>query len=74
MLSGTSLVPVDARISEIVEQERRLVRCRSLDAIHLATALHLQAEIDEPLTICSYDIRMRETAHELGFEVLPKKL
>lgn len=65
------MIPFTADIMEILRDERRLGACRSLDAIHLATALYIRQETGEPLTICSYDTRMRETAQDLGFSVLP---
>ena len=71
MLSRLNLIPLDNRVSEIVEQEKNLSQCRSLDAVHLATALFLQREAGEPFVICSYDARMREAALGLGFAVLP---
>ncbi len=44
---------------------------RTLDAIHLITALRHSQEV-EPLTLLSTDQRIRENARGLGLEVLPK--
>ena len=43
---------------------------RSLDAIHLATALVIR-DLQPDLTVLSLDQRLRENAVALGFEVLP---
>lgn len=42
----------------------------SLDAIHLATALELQRQFDEPLVVATHDVRMARAARALGFVVL----
>lgn len=41
---------------------------RTLDAIHLATADFLRSQ-GENVSIATYDVRMRETASEMGFEL-----
>jgi predicted nucleic acid-binding protein len=54
---------------EIFDQAARLDPSilRTLDAIHLATALALGASLDAVVT---YDARMAESAHALGIPVL----
>jgi predicted nucleic acid-binding protein len=44
----------------------KLAHCKSLDAIHIATALNIRENND--VTICSYDKNMLKIAKELGFE------
>lgn len=46
---------------------------RTLDALHLATALALR-DIRPQMALLSLDRRVRENAIALGFEVLPAKL
>lgn len=63
-----------------IELERRILRraedpfpiepVRSLDALHLASALELAGDPSE-LAILSLDRRVRENAASLGFAVLP---
>ena len=43
---------------------------RSLDAIHLATALVIR-DVRPDLSVLSLDQRLRENAVALGFEVVP---
>jgi len=66
--------PLDATIADLVQSDRRLARCRTLDAIHAATALWFQPHMDEPLRICSLDFRLRALARDLAFPVLPKSV
>ena len=65
---------VDDSIQEIIRREKTMANCRTLDAIHLATASYFQPHLDEPVQICTMDHRMRGVAVELGFGVLPKEL
>lgn len=58
---------------EILERARQVFPVepvRTLDAIHLATALVLRGALG-PLTLLSLDRRVRENAAALGFEVFP---
>jgi predicted nucleic acid-binding protein len=71
MLDAMALFPVEGEIAGIVEKEAALSRCRSLDAIHLATALYVQREMGESVVMCTLDVRMREAAEALRFEVFP---
>lgn len=63
--------PVDDDVVAILRLERRLAPCRTLDALHLATAMYFQRQVDQPLAICSLDRRMRAVASSLGFMVKP---
>ena len=59
--------------AEVVERARRPFPAepiRSLDALHLASALVARSAVAE-LQILSLDDRIRRSARELGFEVLP---
>jgi predicted nucleic acid-binding protein len=58
---------------EVVERARRAFPnepIRTLDAIHLATALVGRSAIGD-LTLLSLDERVRENGRALGFQVLP---
>lgn len=66
VLAGLDLVRVDKRVLDLAG---RLLpfELRSLDAIHLATAQRLGADLGE---LCTYDGRMREAAEDLGIAVI----
>lgn len=70
-LAGITLKNHDDEVSRSLRAEPRLKSCRTLDAIHLATALLFQAQFDDPITVCSLDQRLREAAVSLGFPVAP---
>jgi hypothetical protein len=47
-----------------------LSKCKSLDAIHLATALDISKKYGRSeVCICSFDRNMLKVAKELGFEI-----
>ena len=43
---------------------------RTLDAIHLCTAMRLRPDLPA-LTVLTLDVRVRENALALGFQVIP---
>ncbi|MHB8732394.1 MAG: type II toxin-antitoxin system VapC family toxin [bacterium] len=63
-------VPVSDDVLETAKRSFPVEPVRTLDAIHLASALLTRAEIVE-LALLSLDRRVREAAAALGFEVLP---
>jgi predicted nucleic acid-binding protein len=70
-LATVQIAPVDGRILEILRERAELADCKTLDALHIATALHFSAKSDEGLVVVSLDERMRQTARKLKLEVLP---
>lgn len=72
-LAAITLRDLDATVVEKLKQREELAQCRTLDAVHLATALIFQEHLDDRLTICSLDSRMCHVAVQLGFPVLPKR-
>lgn len=65
---------IDDAIIGIIRDTPSLARCRTLDAIHLATAMYFQPHLDEPLFVCSFDRRLREAAVYQGCQVIPESL
>ncbi|MGA2974643.1 MAG: PIN domain-containing protein [Spirochaetia bacterium] len=62
---------IDEDILGLIRENSLLSNCRSLDAIHVATALYFKPYHDEPIQIVTLDGRMREAAGKAGFAVLP---
>ena len=60
-LSGVEEFPISEQVIDIA-QRMRPASIRSLDAIHLASASLLGADL-----VCAYDERMLASAEELGF-------
>lgn len=66
LLREIDLIDVDRQILERAG-ELHPPEVRSLDAIHLATALHIGADLNELVT---YDLRMADAAHQWGLAVM----
>ena len=66
-----TLCPMNAEIVESARRRFPREPIRSLDAIHIATAVHLRSMAPD-LRVLSFDDRVLSNCHELGFEVLPK--
>lgn len=69
LLEEVTLKQVDDDVVEIVRRTPALTRCRSLDVVHLATALHFAERSDEPLVMATFDARMAEAAAAVGLKV-----
>ncbi len=71
-LASVQIMPVDGRILEIMKTRSELSDCKTMDALHLATALYFSSKGDEGIVVVSLDSRMRQTAKRLKIEVLPE--
>jgi predicted nucleic acid-binding protein len=70
-LDALNLKPVDGAIEEIIHLTPALAGCRTLDAIHVATALHFKPYVKGSLEIVTLDRRMKQLAVKMGFQVQP---
>ena len=66
-----ALLEIFSVVGERAEQAFPVEPIRTLDAIHLASALLLRQSIPD-LSVLSTDSRVRDNASELGFEILPR--
>jgi predicted nucleic acid-binding protein len=65
-----ALLEISSVVGERAEQAFPVEPIRTLDAIHLASALLLRQSIPD-LSVLSTDSRVRDNASELGFEIFP---
>jgi predicted nucleic acid-binding protein len=69
ILSECSLVKIDDSILSILELKKEISDCKSLDAIHIATAIFLKDKFnDSNLQFYSFDKRVKEVAKKLGLK------
>jgi predicted nucleic acid-binding protein len=69
LLSEIFLNDITEHFANTMEQNDILAKCKSLDAIHLATALNTRKNPkNKNIRICSFDKNMLKVAKELGFE------
>jgi predicted nucleic acid-binding protein len=71
ILTDFDLKVVDRSIEEIIRSTPVLAECRTLDAIHLATALHFKPAVEGELEVVTLDRTMRSVARKLGLSVRP---
>lgn len=62
------VVEVDLALAEHAAELAHSAELRSLDALHLASALLLPSE---DLTVATWDARLRRAARDRGLEILP---
>ena len=72
LLEEVNIRIVDENITKYLRIEEGLASCRTLDAIHLATALEFKNNSSTGIKICTYDINMRKTAQKMNLPVLPQ--
>ena len=71
MFAGLNFMTVDLSIEAIVRETPALAECRTLDAIHLATALRFRRVEEGALEIVTLDRRMGVLARKLGLVAVP---
>jgi predicted nucleic acid-binding protein len=71
-LDALNFKAIDGSIEEIIRLNPALADCRTLDAIHVATALHFRPYVGGPLEIVTLDRRMKLLARKVGFKVQPE--
>lgn len=66
---------IDKDVIETIRVRKDLCDCRSLDAIHLATAIEVKSRAPyEVIYICSYDKNIRKISRKMGFGLCPENI
>jgi hypothetical protein len=68
---ATEVITLDASILDRAGQLFPVEPIRTLDALHLASAVLFEQATGHILSVLSVDDRVRDNAEELGFQVLP---
>ncbi|MDR2580162.1 MAG: type II toxin-antitoxin system VapC family toxin [Fibromonadaceae bacterium] len=69
LLDDVFYKPIEEHFGSAIAQNKALAGCKSLDAIHLATALYFEENSREQnIVLCSFDKNMLAVAKQLGFE------
>ena len=73
LIEEISIRIIDQEIYNTIELKKQLSKCRSLDAIHIATALEFETleTSENKFTLCTYDKNMHSVAREIGMNVFP---
>lgn len=71
LLEEINLRTIDEQIYEIVERMKELASCRSLDAIHAATAWEFGSVLGKKgIVVCTYDERMKTVCRLLSVKTV----
>jgi len=71
MFASLNFMAVDPSIEAIVRETPALAECRTLDAIHLATALRFRGVAEGGLELVTLDKKMGALARKLGLAAVP---
>lgn len=67
LLSECSLMKIDENIQSVIELKKEIADCRSLDGIHVATAIYLKDVMHSSnFAFYSFDNRVNEVAGKFG--------
>lgn len=69
-LDEISLLSLDSKVTEVVYANPLLIKCRSLDASHLATAILFQKSHQDTIKVFSYDKRMNDVAQAINLNTI----
>lgn len=73
-LAQISLKNVDFEVQSEIKKNKNILELKSLDATHLATAIHFRRMISENLIICTLDDKFRTVSKKFEFNILPKSI
>ncbi len=71
LLEEVNIRILDENITEYIKLKKELSKCRTLDAIHMATVLEFKDNIEADIKVCTRDERMKKLASKMHFTVLP---
>lgn len=63
-----NIIPIDNEVLNKVLSDKRIAQGRTLDSIHLASALIIQENYEERLKIATFDKKLERLALELGLD------
>jgi predicted nucleic acid-binding protein len=70
-LEGVSLFEGLAGVAARVRVDPRLAHCRSLDAVHVGSALQIQEMAGHGVQLATFDERLARVAHAVGLTTFP---
>ncbi len=69
LISNVHLKNLDSEIKNEFKKQRNISELKSLDAIHLSTAIYVKKLISEDLIFCTLDEKLKEVASKNNFKV-----
>ncbi|MDF3822649.1 PIN domain-containing protein [Leptospira sp. 96542] len=69
LISNINLKNLDSEIKNEFKKQKNISELKSLDAIHLSTAIYVKKLISEDLIFCTLDEKLKEAALKNNFKV-----
>jgi hypothetical protein len=69
-LGGVSLFDGLPALAERIGSDERFAHCRSLDAVHVGSALLMHEMTNQAVRVATFDLRVAELTRALGMEVV----
>jgi predicted nucleic acid-binding protein len=69
LISNINLKNVDSEIRNQFKKQKNIFELKSLDAIHLTTAIYVKRLISEDLIFCTLDEKLKQVALKNNFSV-----
>ncbi|MBM9589700.1 PIN domain-containing protein [Leptospira sp. 201903075] len=69
IISSINLKNLDSEIKNEFKKQKNISELKSLDAIHLSTAIYVKKLISEDLIFCTLDEKLKEVALKNNFKV-----
>lgn len=69
-LEEMELKLIDDPVIDIIKNEKKLSSLKTLDALHLASALFFKKAFPESFYLCTFDKQMAEIANKIGFTIV----
>ena len=70
ILSLLNFKVYDKDIVNLIKTNINLIGCKTLDSIHLATAMYIKMKTDSEIKILSYDKKMNKVGKKIGLETI----
>ena len=70
ILSLLNFKVYDKDIVNLIKTNINLSGCKTLDSIHLATAMYIKMKTDSEIKILSYDKKMNKVGKKIGLETI----
>ncbi|XDD53090.1 PIN domain-containing protein [Leptospira sp. WS4.C2] len=70
LISNINLKNLDSEIKNEFKKQKNISELKSLDAIHLSTAIYVKKLISEDLIFCTLDEKLKEVALKNNFKVI----
>ena len=70
LVEYVNIIPMDDNVLDKFLSDKRISQGRTLDAIHIASAFHIQDNYEGKLSFATYDKKLEKVVFEMGFPLI----